>query len=219
MLLPRADADRVAGPFWIRRYYQPVRELIRQSLGQVYLAVNKETGQEVVVKLIERGPTVSRHVESELLLHRHARVGALRWGQLLLQWRWLLLSVRWRGCCAPRLQCLVLPPPPEARSIPAASRPPMGSAGTARATANTVGLPAFLPPSLPLNPCRKCTGHPNIIQLIEVFLTPHYLAIVLEYAPGGDLLDYVTTKGRLSEDEARWFFQQLVMGLAYFHRY
>lgn len=37
---------------------------------QVYLARNKETGQEVVIKMIERGPAVSKHVESELLIHR-----------------------------------------------------------------------------------------------------------------------------------------------------
>lgn len=36
------------------------------------------------------------------------------------------------------------------------------------------------------------------MQLIEVFLTPRFLAIVLEYAPGGDLLEYVTTKEQLS---------------------
>ena len=46
--------------------------------------------------------------------------------------------------------------------------------------------------------CRRCTGHTNIVQLIEVFLTPRYLAIVLEYAPGGDLLDYVNAKHKLS---------------------
>lgn len=60
------------------RYYQPVRELVRQSLGQVYLALNKETGQEVIVKLIERGPTVSKHVERELLLHRRVPMVAAR---------------------------------------------------------------------------------------------------------------------------------------------
>ena len=41
---------------------------------QVYLARNKETGQEVVIKMIERGPAVSKHVESELLIHRCAPV-------------------------------------------------------------------------------------------------------------------------------------------------
>ncbi len=46
--------------------------------------------------------------------------------------------------------------------------------------------------------CRKCTGHTNIVQLIEVFLTQRFLAIVLEYAPGGDLLDYVTSKDHLT---------------------
>lgn len=46
---------------------------MRQSLGQVYVALNKQTGQEVIVKLIERGPTVSKHVENELLLHRQGR--------------------------------------------------------------------------------------------------------------------------------------------------
>ena len=42
------------------------------SISQVYLARNKETGQEVVIKMIERGPAVSKHVESELLIHRCA---------------------------------------------------------------------------------------------------------------------------------------------------
>ena len=36
------------------------------------------------------------------------------------------------------------------------------------------------------------------MQLIEVFLTQRYLAIVLEYAPGGDLLEHVNGKGHLS---------------------
>lgn len=52
------------------RFYEPVRELFRTTLGQVYLARNKDTGKEVVIKMIERGPAVSKHVESELLVHR-----------------------------------------------------------------------------------------------------------------------------------------------------
>jgi hypothetical protein len=41
------------------------------------------------------------------------------------------------------------------------------------------------------------------VQLIEVFLTQRFLAIVLEYAPGGDLLDYVTSKDHLSGERRR----------------
>lgn len=55
------------------RYYEPVRELFRTTLGQVYLARNKDSKQEVVIKMIERGPAVSKHVESELLVHRWAQ--------------------------------------------------------------------------------------------------------------------------------------------------
>lgn len=38
---------------------------------------------------------------------------------------------------------------------------------------------------------RECTLHPNIVQLKEVFLTPHHLGIALEYANGGDLSEFI----------------------------
>ena len=65
--------------------------------------------------------------------------------------------------------------------------------------------------------------HPNIVQLHEVFLTPEYLGIVSEYAPGGDLVDYIerhnTAYDRaLMEDEARWLFQQLIVAVDYCHQ-
>lgn len=40
----------------------------------------------------------------------------------------------------------------------------------------------------------------------------------MEYAPGGDLLEYIRERNGISEDEARWFFQQLIIGLDYCHR-
>lgn len=36
-------------------------------------------------------------------------------------------------------------------------------------------------------------GH-SIIQFREVFLTPDYLAIAMEFAPGGDMFQYVKRK-------------------------
>lgn len=47
-----------------------MKELYRQSFGYVYLARHKETGQSVVIKLLERGPSVTSHVQAELLIHR-----------------------------------------------------------------------------------------------------------------------------------------------------
>lgn len=53
---------------------------------------------------------------------------------------------------------------------------------------------------------------------MQVFLTDHYLGIAMEYANGGDSFEYVRKKGGLHENEARWFFQQLIVALDYCHR-
>ncbi|KAI3462454.1 hypothetical protein Pfo_019117 [Paulownia fortunei] len=59
--------------------------------------------------------------------------------------------------------------------------------------------------------------HPNIIRFKEVVLTPTHLGIVMEYAAGGELFDRICTAGRFSENEARYFFQQLICGVCYCH--
>lgn len=41
---------------------------------------------------------------------------------------------------------------------------------------------------------------------------------VMEYASGGELFEYVRRSGRLSEDAARFFFQQLISGVDYCHQ-
>ena len=51
-----------------------------------------------------------------------------------------------------------------------------------------------------------------------VFVTSQYLAIAMEYAAGGDMFEHVVRKGGLKESEARWFFQQLLVGVDYVHR-
>jgi serine/threonine-protein kinase SRK2 len=38
---------------------------------------------------------------------------------------------------------------------------------------------------------RLCVVHPNIVKFHEVFLTARHLAIVMEYAAGGDMFEYV----------------------------
>ncbi len=56
---------------------------------------------------------------------------------------------------------------------------------------------------------------------VQVFLTPTHLAIAMEYAQGGDLFNYTLghrPHGRLAEQQARWIFQQLIIGLDYSHR-
>ncbi|KAM3338596.1 hypothetical protein P3S68_030682 [Capsicum galapagoense] len=64
---------------------------------------------------------------------------------------------------------------------------------------------------------HRSLRHPNIIRFKEVFLTPVHLAIVMEYASGGELFERICNAGRFSEDEARFFFQQLISGVSYCH--
>lgn len=40
----------------------------------------------------------------------------------------------------------------------------------------------------------------------------------MEYAAGGELFDRIVKAGRFSEDEARFFFQQLISGVEYCHK-
>ncbi|XP_025794570.1 serine/threonine-protein kinase SAPK1 isoform X1 [Panicum hallii] len=64
---------------------------------------------------------------------------------------------------------------------------------------------------------HRSLKHPNIIRFKEVVLTPTHLAIVMEYAAGGELFERICNAGRFSEDEARFFFQQLISGVSYCH--
>ncbi|KAL3625630.1 protein kinase superfamily [Castilleja foliolosa] len=43
--------------------------------------------------------------------------------------------------------------------------------------------------------------HPNIIRFKEVLLTPMHLAIVMDYAAGGELFERICNAGRFNEDE------------------
>ena len=51
----------------------------------------------------------------------------------------------------------------------------------------------------------KLIRHPNIIQLYEIIETPKQLFLIMEYANGGELFDYIVANTRLKETEASKF--------------
>ncbi|KAI0699880.1 kinase-like domain-containing protein [Cerioporus squamosus] len=59
--------------------------------------------------------------------------------------------------------------------------------------------------------------HKNICQLKEVFFESYNINLVLEWVPGGDLLDYILRKGSLPEPEAQYLTYQICDALAYVH--
>ncbi|XP_021904767.1 CBL-interacting protein kinase 23-like [Carica papaya] len=56
----------------------------------------------------------------------------------------------------------------------------------------------------------KLIRHPNVIRMYEVMASKTKIYIVLEFVTGGELFDKIASKGRLKEDEARKYFQQLI---------
>jgi serine/threonine protein kinase len=60
-------------------------------------------------------------------------------------------------------------------------------------------------------------NHPHIIRELETFESSRRVHIVMEYVAGGNLCKYVKDKGRLSENEARGLFLQLLSGVEYLH--
>ncbi|MBA0596151.1 CBL-interacting protein kinase 18 [Gossypium raimondii] len=58
--------------------------------------------------------------------------------------------------------------------------------------------------------------HPNILELYEVMASKNKIYFVMEYAKGGELFKKVS-KGKLREDMARKYFQQLISAVDFCH--
>eukprot|EP00160_Parvularia_atlantis_P015635 Unigene4564_Nuclearia_a/m.13934 Unigene4564_Nuclearia_a/g.13934 ORF Unigene4564_Nuclearia_a/g.13934 Unigene4564_Nuclearia_a/m.13934 type:complete len:612 (+) Unigene4564_Nuclearia_a:70-1905(+) len=59
--------------------------------------------------------------------------------------------------------------------------------------------------------------HPQVIRLFAVFDERETLLMYMELVQGGDLLGYVEKRGRITEDEGKFLFHQLAVGVKYLH--
>jgi len=62
----------------------------------------------------------------------------------------------------------------------------------------------------------RLVRHPNIVRLYEVMASKSKIYFVMEYVKGGELFNKVA-KGKLKEEEARKYFQQLISAVDFCH--
>lgn len=63
----------------------------------------------------------------------------------------------------------------------------------------------------------KLIKHPNVVRLHEVMGSRTKIFIVLEFVTGGELFDKIVNNSRMSEDEARRYFHQLINAVDFCH--
>lgn len=63
----------------------------------------------------------------------------------------------------------------------------------------------------------KLLNHPHVVRLYEVIDTPNELFLIMEYAAGGEIFDYLVAHGRMKEKEARRHFRQIISAIEYCH--
>ncbi|KAI5416233.1 variant 2, CBL-interacting serine/threonine-protein kinase 24 [Lathyrus oleraceus] len=64
----------------------------------------------------------------------------------------------------------------------------------------------------------KIVRHPNIVRLHEVLASETKIYIILEFVMGGELYDQIVQQVKLSENESKRYFQQLIDAVAHCHK-
>ena len=60
--------------------------------------------------------------------------------------------------------------------------------------------------------------HKYVVSMVEVLASKSKVFIVLELVTGGELFDKIVQSGKLTEEQARFYFSQLVEGIEYCHK-
>ena len=64
----------------------------------------------------------------------------------------------------------------------------------------------------------KSLDHRNVVFMKDFFEENRLLFIVMEYIPGGDLLEFLAKRGRLTVPEAKVIFRQIADAVLYLHK-
>ena len=62
-------------------------------------------------------------------------------------------------------------------------------------------------------------NHPNIVKIYEIFEDKNNHYISMEYVSGGELFNYIVKNKRLDENEASFFFSQIIHIIREIHKH
>lgn len=64
----------------------------------------------------------------------------------------------------------------------------------------------------------KVLRHPVVVQLYEIIESENELFLIMEYARGGELFEFIVSHKRVREKEAARFLHQILSGVEYLHK-
>ena len=65
----------------------------------------------------------------------------------------------------------------------------------------------------------KILNHPNIVKIYEIIEDENNFYISMEYVSGGELFNYIVKNKRLEENEASFFYSQIIHIIQEIHRH
>ena len=63
----------------------------------------------------------------------------------------------------------------------------------------------------------KSLRHPNIVHLFADIQTKPYIYLIMEYIQGTELLKYISLNSKLKEEDACYYFRQIISAIDYLH--
>ena len=61
-------------------------------------------------------------------------------------------------------------------------------------------------------------NHPNIVKLHRILKFASQIALIIDFADGGELFDYVQSRSKLSEAISKNFMKQIILAVDYMHQ-
>ncbi|KAJ3191311.1 Map microtubule affinity-regulating kinase [Irineochytrium annulatum] len=199
--------------------YQLIKTIGQGAFSKVKLGIHKETGQKVAIKIIdkkemavktEKAKKAAEDRERKRKHHKPPPPAADA-----------------KPASSPNS-----PPPTEraadprgevsdAAATPAKPRPDKKgtevTTGPSAATGDGAGAPPFMSTVQLEVQLLMRLDHPNVINLYQVMETEDECFVVMEFAAGGELIEYIASRNYLTEKEARRLFRQIISAMDHCH--